>query len=146
MWHEERVPDDREPVEMLQIFVRPPEDELPPNFQHREFPQTESLNAWRLLAGPEKSNAPFTLRNAVWLYDAHLERTSLRTPHSAGLDEQLYIFRGEVSVNDHRLATGDSLIILEEEPVEISATESADLILFQVNRASPASRSGTLSG
>ena len=53
MWHEERVPDDGEPVEMLQIFVRPREDELPPNFQSREFPQAESLNAWRLLVGPE---------------------------------------------------------------------------------------------
>ena len=108
MWHEERVPEDGGPVEMLQIFVRPREAELPPNFQHREFPQTESRNAWRLLTGPEQSNAPFTLRNAVWIHDAHLERASLRTPFVAGLDGHLYVFRGEVSVNDHHLAKGDS--------------------------------------
>lgn len=68
------MPDDGEPVEMLQIFVRPREDKLPPNFQSREFPQAESLNAWRLLVGPEQSNALFTLRNTVWIRDAHLDR------------------------------------------------------------------------
>ena len=146
MWHEERVPEDGEPVEMLQIFVRPREDELPPNFQHRESPQTESLNAWRLLAGPELSKAPFTLRNAVWIHDGHLDRASLRTPSVAGLDGHLYVFRGEISASDHRLTAGDSLIILGAETVEVSAPESADLIFFQVDRAAPASRSGTLSG
>ncbi len=76
--HEERAAEDGEPVEMLEIFVRPREDELPPNFQHREFPETENRTAWRLLVGPEQSNAPFTLRNAVWIYDAHLDRASSR--------------------------------------------------------------------
>src|SRR5688572_23366148 len=42
MWHEERVPDGGEPVELLQIFVRPREEELPPHFPHHEFPQTEN--------------------------------------------------------------------------------------------------------
>jgi redox-sensitive bicupin YhaK (pirin superfamily) len=144
--HEERVPDDGEPVEMLQVFVRPREDELPPNFQHRGFPQTESLNAWRLLAGPEQSNAPFTLRNAVWIHDAHLERASLQTPSAAGLDGHLYVFRGEVSAGGQALNAGDSLLILGEEEVDVQTASSADLVLFQINRAAPASRSGTLSG
>ena len=140
------MPDDGEPVEMLQIFVRPREDELPPNFQHREFPQTESRNGWRLLAGPEQSNAPFSLRNAVWIHDAHLDRASLQTPSVAGLDGHLYVFRGEISASGHRLTAGDSIILLGAETIEVSARESADLILFQVNRAAAASRSGTLSG
>ena len=146
MWHEECVPDGGEPVEMLQIFVRPREDELPPNLQHLEFPQTESLNAWRLLAGPEQSKAPFALRNAVWIYDARLERASLQTPHENGLDKHLYVFRGKVSANDQHLSAGDSLIIVGENAVEVSASELADVVLFQVDRTVAVSRSGTLSG
>jgi len=146
MWHEERVPDDGEQVEMLQIFVRPREDELPPEFQHREFADLESRNAWRLLAGPENAGAPFTLRNAVWIHDAHLERGSLQMPSAAELDGHLYVFRGEVSAGVHALNAGDSLLILGEEEVEVRAASSADLVLFQVNRTATASRSGTLSG
>ena len=112
----------------------------PANFRKR------SLNTCRLLVGPEQSNAPFTLRNTVWIHDAHLDHTSLQTPSIAGLDGHLYVFKGEISANGHRLITGDSLIILGAETVEISALESADLIFFQVDRAAPASRSGTLSG
>ena len=146
MWHEERVPDDSEPVDMLQIFVRPREDELPPEFQHREFPHLESRNIWRLLAAPESTGAPFTLRNAVWVYDAHLERGSMRIPSAAGLDGHLYVFRGEVSTGGHLLQSGDSLLMLGAEEVEIQAASSAELVLFQVNRSATASRSGTLSG
>jgi len=146
MWHEERVPDDGEPVEMLQIFVRPREDDLPPNFQDREFAPAENRNAWRLLVGPEKADAPLALRNAIWIYDVHLEEASSQTPGNRGMDKHLYVFRGEISANGHQLVSGDSLLILGQEAVEISAPESADLILFEVNRAAPASRSGTLSG
>ncbi len=95
---------------------------------------------------PEKSNAPLTLRNAVWICDAHLERNSLRIARNAGLDGHLYVFRGEISANDYHFATGDSLIILGEDAVEVSSPVSADSILFPVNRNAPASRSGTLSG
>jgi len=146
MWHEERVPDDGKPVEMLQIFVRPREDELPPEFQHREFTDWESRNTWRFLAGPENAGAPFTLRNAVWVYDTHLERGSLQMPSAAGLDCHLYVFQGEVSVGSHVLKSGDSLLMLGEEEVQVQTASFADLVLFQVNRTAPASRSGTLSG
>lgn len=108
MWYEERVPDDGESVEMLQIFVRPREDELLPKFQHREFADLESRNTWRLLAGPEKAGAPFTLRNAVWVYDAHVEGGLLQMPAAVGLDSHLYVFRGEVSAGGRVLQSGDS--------------------------------------
>jgi redox-sensitive bicupin YhaK (pirin superfamily) len=71
--HEERTAD--EPVEMLQIFVRPCEADLPAsvNFYDRH---DAPGGAWSLVAGPEGSKAPLTIRNAVRGYDTSRAGTS----------------------------------------------------------------------
>jgi redox-sensitive bicupin YhaK (pirin superfamily) len=127
MWHEESASDDGELVEMLQIFVRPREDDLPPTAKPWISTDGEP-NTWRLLAGPEQPMRRSRCATPCGFHDAHLERASLQTPFIAGLDGHLCVFQGEISSSGHRLIAGDSLIILGGETVEISAPESADLI------------------
>jgi hypothetical protein len=72
-WHEEGTRPDDPTLHGLQIFVRPHTVDLEPNIQFREI-GSPALNEWRLLAGPENTEALSFVRNDVQLYDAYLMR------------------------------------------------------------------------
>ncbi len=147
--HEESIPSNSEPVEMLQIFVRPHTVDLPPRFQHVELATAESRHAWRLLVAPEGQSAPATVRNQVWLYDVRLETGSsaLATPVRPGGSAWLYVFSGAAEARGvGRLAAGDSLRFSASTPLMIAAEDVAQLVVILVECHAPYSRAGTLSG
>ena len=146
IYHEESVPTNGESVEILQIFVRPHTINLPPNVQQHSFEQSVSTNQWRNFVGPEKSDAPLKVRNDVCIYDTHLEKASLLLPEQSEYDGLLYVFHGKVLVSDEELTEGDSMLFIEERGVQVQTDTSADLVYFQINKAAPITRAGTLSG
>ncbi len=145
--HEEAVLGD-DPIEMLQIFVRPEAANLEPGVQFVTLDKTESIDHWRLLAGPAGSAAPSFVRQAIYLYDTHLSAGgSIDLPTIPGFDRWLYVFRGAVSVGDKQAETHTALTISADQTTfEVTASQEADLVLFLVDRQAPFSRAGTMSG
>ena len=146
--HEESIPDDGESVEMLQIFIRPSEANLTPNFQSHRFKSATSNEEWRLIAGPAESNAPLSVRNKVWVYDRRIVSGAIDVPFESNLDTFLYVFSGAIRiVGDVVLSAGDSFtIVAGDELPELIAIKPSDLVLFRVDRHANFSRAGTLSG
>jgi redox-sensitive bicupin YhaK (pirin superfamily) len=144
-FHEEAVLD---PIEMLQIFVRPEAANMEAGVQFVSLDKTESIDRWRLLAGPMGSAAPSFVRQAVCLYDTHLSAGgSIGLPTVPGFDRWLYVFRGAVSVGDQQAETHTALTIsADQTALDVTASREADLVLFLVNRQAPFSRAGTMSG
>jgi redox-sensitive bicupin YhaK (pirin superfamily) len=66
-WQEEGTRPDDPTFHGLQIFVCPHTVDLQPNIQFREI-GSPGLNEWRLLAGPENTEALSFVRNDVQLY------------------------------------------------------------------------------
>ena len=147
--HEESIPLTSEPVEMLQIFVRPDSDDLPPLFQHHPLATARSSRGWRWLVGPVDAGAPAHVRNQIWLYDTRLPApgASILTPPSPGADAWLYIFSGAIAIGQGQTLTkGDSVRILGDARFELVAKVPSDLVLIFADRTAHAVRSGTLSG
>jgi redox-sensitive bicupin YhaK (pirin superfamily) len=146
--HEESIPDDGESVEMLQIFIRPSEANLTPNFQSHRFESATSNEEWRLIAGPAESNAPLPVRNRVWVYDRRIASGAIDVPIEPKLDALLYVFSGAIkSAGDSALSAGDSFTVAAgDEMPELVALKPSDLVLFRVDRQAAFSRAGTLSG
>jgi len=144
-FHEESVLD---PIEMLQIFVRPEAANMEAGVQFVSLDKTESIDRWRLLAGPMGSVAPSFVRQAVCLYDTHLSAGgSIGLPTVPGFDRWLYVFRGAVSVGDEQAETYAALAISADQTTfKVKASQEADLVLFLVDRQAPFSRAGTMSG
>lgn len=145
--HEEHIPVDGAPVRMLQIFVRPPTVDLPPMIQHFPLDENESVNAWRLLAGPEEGEGLFHFRNQVWFFDLTLENATLPLPPAKeGLLRWLYVFNGRVQFAEGTLNTGDALILDSAEGWTVSATERSQIVCFHCDLKAPYTRLGSLSG
>jgi quercetin 2,3-dioxygenase len=145
--HEESIPHGGEPVEMLQIFIRPTASDLAPRFQSHRFESANSNFAWRLIAGPEGSDAPLLVRNRVLVFDRQADCGSIELVSTPNLSSLLYVFSGVVRVGDEVLSTGDSLTVLGSEQLpDIEVIEPTALVLFQVDLEAKYTRAGSLSG
>ena len=80
--HEESIPAERftEDVRLLQIFIRPENENDPPQVQ---FANTGKLipNEWRLVAGVKSSNAPLEIKSNILVYDVEAKKNSIRLPN-----------------------------------------------------------------
>lgn len=133
-------------VEMLQIFMRPFKDGLPPKIQFHQFPASYSRDEWRLVAG-SADEAPLKLRVETNIFDTRLSNGNIILP-PAGPEESvhlLYCFNGSVTVGELTLQKGDSMVF-DNEAVPITASEESDLVLFKINKKAEYSVTGMYSG
>lgn len=145
-WHEESTP--YVPVEMLQIFIRPNEADLPGAVQF--FDRADGLvpGGWQLIAGPEGADAALVIRQQVKVYDALVSKgEELRVPTTSGMTPWLYIMDGIVTIDGEQLETGDAAATLGEDlPVIRVERDATTLLAFLVDLDASASTAGTISG
>lgn len=128
-YHEETMP---EPLEGLQIFIRPKSKDLKPEVIFQDLNEADSADTWRLLASPtEQTQLQFS--SETWIYDAKL--TNGKTIDLPDLPKNeltglLYVFQGNVVLNnDINLLKGES-ILFKNEQIDINALEASELVLF----------------
>lgn len=151
-YHEERMLDEHEPLEGLQIFIRPGKKDLKPEVHFLDLENLHSENEWRLLASPG-SNTKFQFSSQTWIYDMKLltgYKTALPKLGRDRLTCLLYIFKGKVTVKselnpDIDLEKKESLLIQSEE-IFIAADIDAELVLFVTDEQADIYKAGMYSG
>ncbi|MER0236634.1 pirin family protein [Fulvimarina sp. MAC8] len=144
-WHEERTPD--EPVEMLQIFVRPRDADLSPEIAFFDRPEGTPRCEWSHVAGPEGSEAPLTFRNAVHVFDTRLDAgDEIEVLTMPGLSPFLYVLDGAIGTGGEALGKGDGVGAVDGALPQLTANEATSLVLFLVDRQASSSMAGTISG
>ncbi|MDO4627059.1 MAG: pirin family protein [Pasteurellaceae bacterium] len=145
--HEERILGRDQMMQGLQIFIRPRIPDGRPSVQFRDLTTEHSENQWRLLAShlPD-SELQFT--SETWVYDIRLQtgKTLTLPDFNPQLTYLLYVFNGEVNVNQYNLSQRDSLIIRGEEDVQIKTDNQAELVLFVTNEQGEIFKGGMFSG
>ena len=152
-YHEERIFDDEgEPLEGLQIFIRPGKKDLTPEVRFLELETLHSQNKWRLLASPT-TDTTFQFSSQTWIYDTKLTQgNTLALPALAKeqLTCLLYVFKGNASIQSESgavvpLATKESIVI-KDETITITANEDTELVLFVTDEQAEIFKDGMYSG
>ncbi|UVI33137.1 pirin family protein [Paenibacillus spongiae] len=144
-YHEEAVPEKK--VEMLQIFIRPREKDLPPRVQFYDRPLDFRNSEWKLIGGPEESNAPLTIYQQIYIYDAHPQSgDTIEVPSLQGLTPWVYIMEGAVQVGEHSLIKGDAITDSNSQLPPFQVTETATLVAFLIDQNAPFTMAGLFSG
>tara|TARA_R110002073_G_scaffold275777_1_gene439540 strand:+ start:131 stop:721 length:591 start_codon:yes stop_codon:yes gene_type:complete len=146
--HEEKIVDKGEPLEALQIFIRPGEKDLKPEVKFADLDKLYSENKWRTIAAPDAENG-FQFSSTTWIFDVRLAFTSkIDLPKSIddGLVALLYVFNGEITINNEVILGKKDSIVIENEKVIISANELSDLVLFVTDKNKPYFDGGMFSG
>jgi len=130
--HEELVLPEGGVLTALQIFIRPEFGGMDPKVQFYEFPEATSRNEWRGVAGKDQT-FPLQIRSSAWIYDMKLEqgkKQSLPVLPVANSTCLVYLFDGKLLVNeDIGIQKGESLVV-ENEEIQLTATEDSDIVLF----------------
>lgn len=143
-WHEERTLADDPPLRMLQIFVRPHSLGLEPTIQHEPIPAPVD-GEWRHLFGPEGSDAPVTVRNAVDFYDVELAAgDSVELPTRVDWDTYFYVFEGAVTADGTEFGKTESGLRVGDGTTTVTADADSQLVAFVIDPDAPVTRQGTV--
>jgi len=130
--HSEFNASTRDPVHLMQIWMLPAEEGLPPSYEDQHFSTEQKHNQWCLIASPHDDEA-LLLHQDVRLYatvlDAgvHLDTTLERTRC-----HYVQVAAGHVLLNGLTLQAGDAAKMMNEDRLIVSAKTDAELLWFDL--------------
>jgi redox-sensitive bicupin YhaK (pirin superfamily) len=122
-----------EPVHFLQIWIQPEQEGLNPAYEQRAFPESERRGRLRLIASREGSDGSVTIHQDVKVYDAVL-KSGDEVSSQLGDDRHAWVqvIKGAVTINGTSLQAGDGASVSEETSLNITASEDAEIMLFDL--------------
>jgi redox-sensitive bicupin YhaK (pirin superfamily) len=118
---------------LLQIWLLPSKEGLPPSYEDKTIPLTNKLNRWCLVASPNAREDSLLIHQDVELWASVLDANqalsyALQTKRCA----YLQLARGELRLNGQLLTAGDAAMIEGESQLTISATIASEILLFDL--------------
>jgi len=118
---------------LLQIWLLPATQGLPPSYKDRHIPHVAKLNRWCLIASPDGRDDSFLMHQDVAMWATVLESQSaldyrLHETRCA----YLHVARGQVVFNGIELNTGDAAKIESEQIILLQGKTSAEVLLFDL--------------
>ena len=133
--HSELNDSDTEPVHFFQTWILPAEENVPPSYEQKVFPEEERRNRLRLVVAPDRAGGALTINQDARLYLSILdEGATVEHALAPGRGAWLQVASGQVEVNGTPLGTGDGAAIEEELRLTIRGTGSgpAEFLLFDL--------------
>lgn len=132
--HSEMNASPTEPVHFLQIWIVPERRGIEPGYEQRAVPEEERRGRLRLVASRDGRDGSLTVHQDAELYAALLEPgESVAHPLRRGRSAWVQVARGAVMLNGVALKAGDGAAASEEELLTLSATEPAEVLLFDLS-------------
>jgi len=122
-----------EPVHLYQIWMFPEKQGLKPAYAQRNFSEADKRGKLRLIASPDGREGSVTIRQENELYATVLGKGE-SVKHALKPDRHAYVqvARGSVKLNGQELAEGDGAAISAEKSVELTGTNDAEVLLFDL--------------
>jgi hypothetical protein len=122
-----------EPVHLLQIWIQPKKKNIEPSYEQREFNPGEKQGKLHLVATSDGHDSTVTVHQDVNLL-ASLLAPGEKVTYNIKPDRHAWvqIANGSVIMNGHELKQGDGAAVSEEGTLEISASESSEILLFDL--------------
>lgn len=122
-----------EPMSFLQMWILPNQKGLVPSYAQQAIPQQPRRNAWCLLVSPDGREDSLPIHQDVCLYATQLDRgKSLALALAKSRHAWLQVIHGSASLNGLLLADGDGAAVSEETSLELVATRTAEILLFDL--------------
>lgn len=122
-----------EPVHFLQIWILPAITAIAPSYGQRRFDDSNGSGQWQLLVSPDGREGSLTLNQNAFMYIARLKRGEVIN-HVLPTDRQifLHVTRGKAVLSGHVIVAGDGAMINDEEAIDLSTDESAEVLMFDL--------------
>jgi redox-sensitive bicupin YhaK (pirin superfamily) len=131
--HSEYNPSNTEPVRFLQIWIVPEELGLAPGYEQKTFPAAERAGRLRLVASRDGRDGSLRIHRDVDLYATLLDKNE-QASHAVrpGRTAWVQVVKGELTVNDKALQTGDGLAVVAEDRLCFASASHAEALVFDM--------------
>ena len=131
--HSEMNASKDEPVHFLQVWVIPDKRGTKPRYDQKRFDAEGRRDRLQLVVSNDGADGSLSIGQDAQLYAAELgEGKSVEHRLGAGRRAWLQVARGRLQLDEHELAAGDGVAIVEEELVKIMAREPSEFLLFNL--------------
>jgi len=122
-----------EAVHLLQIWIMPDKKGIKPSYEQTAFPDAEKRGKLRLVASRDGREGSVSINQDAELYATLLEPGETVT-HELGAKRYGWaqVVRGGITLNGLPLQAGDGAAISNEERLELTGTESSEVLLFDL--------------
>lgn len=133
IYHSEVNGSTTEPVEFLQIWVIPQQDNTPPRYNDYEVESLKKKNEPYAIISPDGST-PASLLQECWfsLLDLDKEKQTSYTLHSDRSGVYIFLIEGNIRVGDIALNRRDGLGVYETTTIDIAAIDDSFVLLIEV--------------
>jgi redox-sensitive bicupin YhaK (pirin superfamily) len=119
-------------LHFLQIWIIPEKQQLPPSYEQKMFPKER--NKFILIGSNDGMDNAITIHQDVKLFAAYLiEENLISYNFENNRNGWLQLIKGKVSLNKQLLSAGDGAAIENENNIQITCIENAELLLFDLS-------------
>ena len=136
--HSEFNASDSEPVHLLQIWILPNQQGLPPSYEDKFFTEAQKMNQWCLLASENAANGSLKVHQDMALFALKLTEQNVMkyvlTDQNAKNKRSAYLqlASGSIEIDGKQLYAGDAAMFVSAQTIKIKALENAEILLFDL--------------
>lgn len=132
--HSEFNPSDKEPVHLLQIWIKPDTRDIKPGYEQVTLKPEKLKGGFTQIGGGTAANDnSVTIHQDALLFAAQpKEGAKVSYDFDAGRYGWLQVAGGTISLNGEKLKQGDGAEIADVKRIEIEALADSDILLFDL--------------
>ncbi|NJL98536.1 MAG: pirin family protein [Synechococcaceae cyanobacterium SM2_3_2] len=131
--HSEFNPSPTDPLHLLQIWILPEAVDLDPSYEQKETHLADQAGQFKLIASRDGRQGSVTVHQDINLYAAQLQTgDQVSFDLKPGRAAWIQVARGDVRVLGRDLASGDAAAVEHTDTIAISATQDAEILLFDL--------------
>jgi redox-sensitive bicupin YhaK (pirin superfamily) len=121
------------PVHLLQIWIAPKKEGIPPSYEDKRIAPSEKKNRLRLIVSPNGEDGSLVMNQDAKLFASLLdEGKSVGYEFKQGRHGWIQVARGSIEVNGTTLEAGDGAAISDEMALQLIAKKPAEFLLFDL--------------
>ena len=122
-----------EPLRLLQIWLFPERNGLPPSYEEQSFSEADRAGRLRLVAAPDGRGGAAEIHTDAELYVGNLA-AGQEVAHALkpGRHAWVQVATGAVTLNGTQLKEGDGAAISDEAELRLTGVEPAEVLVFDL--------------
>jgi redox-sensitive bicupin YhaK (pirin superfamily) len=121
---------------LLQIWIEPNVQEIPPSYEQKTIPEVEKLQKLRLIASPTGENGAVKVHANANIYAGIFDGgVPFQFPLNPKRKAYLHLIKGQMQVNGLDLSGGDALLMDGESELTLIRGKNAEVLLFELDPA-----------
>jgi len=122
------------PTHLYQIWIRPAQKGLEPNYQERHYDDAELADQLQVIVSPDGRDGSLVIRQDATIYAGRLAAGTTTTLDVAA-DRHIWVqvLSGSVTLDGEALDAGDAAARAEAGRLEIVASSDAEVLVFDLN-------------